>query len=166
MSHFQDGGDVTNSACLFPCILPRKCKSSPMPRLRARNWRQKSANPALLPRMTPGPLISALWKALGKVIRLGMEFAFRTYASSLNWNSLLSLLMKKLKLELKWCHYRYRRKAVLTIETSSSVKGRFPFDQTFRKFWVGERMKRNFFFWNLISKFWVYLERLSQYSGK
>ena len=29
--HFQDGGDVTNPAGLSPCILPRKCKSGPMP---------------------------------------------------------------------------------------------------------------------------------------
>ena len=31
------------------CILPRKCKSGPMPPSRAKNWRQKSANPALCP---------------------------------------------------------------------------------------------------------------------
>ena len=30
--HFQDGGDVTNLAGPFPCVLPRKCKSSPISR--------------------------------------------------------------------------------------------------------------------------------------
>ena len=52
--HFQDGGDVTNPAGLSPCILPRKCKSSPMPLSWAKHWRQKSANPVLFPRMSPG----------------------------------------------------------------------------------------------------------------
>ena len=49
-------GDVTNRAGLSPCILPRKCKSGPMPPSRAKNWQQKSANPALLPRMPPGSI--------------------------------------------------------------------------------------------------------------
>ena len=51
--HFQDGGDVTNPMGLSPCM-PRKCKSGPMPPSRAKQWRQKSANPALFPRMSPG----------------------------------------------------------------------------------------------------------------
>ena len=34
----QDGGDVTNPAGLSPCILPRKCKSGPMPPFRAKHW--------------------------------------------------------------------------------------------------------------------------------
>ena len=37
-----------------PCILPRKYQSGPMPPSRAKNRRQKSANPALFPRMSPG----------------------------------------------------------------------------------------------------------------
>ena len=44
--------DVTNPVGLSPCILPRKCKSGPMTPSRARNWRQKSANSALFPRMS------------------------------------------------------------------------------------------------------------------
>ena len=52
--HFQDGGDVTNPVGLSPCIMPRKCKSGPKPSSRAKNWRQKSANPALFSRMSPG----------------------------------------------------------------------------------------------------------------
>ena len=52
--HFQDGGNVTNPMGLSLCILPRKSKSGPMPPSRAKNWRQKSANPALFPRMSPG----------------------------------------------------------------------------------------------------------------
>ena len=47
ISHFQDGGDVTNPAGLSPCILPWKCKSGPMPPSPAKTWRQKSANPEL-----------------------------------------------------------------------------------------------------------------------
>ena len=43
---FQDSSDVTNPAGLSLCILPRKCKmSGPVPLTRAKNWRQKSANP-------------------------------------------------------------------------------------------------------------------------
>ena len=61
----QDGGDVINPVGVSPCILPRECKSGPMPRSRAKNWQQKSANPALFPRTSPGStpgwlLISAL----------------------------------------------------------------------------------------------------------
>ena len=52
--HFQDGGDVTNPAGLSPCILPRKCKSGLMAPSRAKIGRQKSANLALFPRMSPG----------------------------------------------------------------------------------------------------------------
>ena len=64
--HFQNGGDVTNPAGLSPCILPRKCKSGLMMPSRAKDWRQKSANPALFPPHVSGvnppwwPLISAL----------------------------------------------------------------------------------------------------------
>ena len=50
----KDGGDVASPAGLFPRTLPRKRKSGPMPPSRAKNWRQKSANPALFPRMYPG----------------------------------------------------------------------------------------------------------------
>ena len=39
---------------VFPLIFPRKCKSGPMRPSRAKNWRQKSANPALFPCMSPG----------------------------------------------------------------------------------------------------------------
>ena len=62
---FEDSGDVTNPSGLSPCILHRKCKSSPMPPSRAKNWQQRSENPALFPRMSPWstppgwPLISA-----------------------------------------------------------------------------------------------------------
>ena len=52
--HFQDGGDVTNPVVLSHCIFPRKCKSGPMPPSRAKNWRQKSASPALFLRRPPG----------------------------------------------------------------------------------------------------------------
>ena len=52
--HFQDDGDVTNPPGLSPCILPRKCKSSPMPPSRAKNWRKKSANPMLFPPLSSG----------------------------------------------------------------------------------------------------------------
>ena len=45
--YFQDGGDVANPARLSPCILARKCKRDSMPPSRAKNWRQKSANPVL-----------------------------------------------------------------------------------------------------------------------
>ena len=48
--YFQDG-DVTNPAGLAS---ESKCKSGPMPPYRAKKWRQKSTNPALFPRMSPG----------------------------------------------------------------------------------------------------------------
>ena len=51
---FQNGVDVTNPAGLTLCILPRKCKSGSMPPPRAKNWRQKSANPVLFPHMSLG----------------------------------------------------------------------------------------------------------------
>ena len=53
---FQDGGDVTTPAGLSQTvyILPRKCKSSPMPLSQTKKWQQKSANPALFTRMSPG----------------------------------------------------------------------------------------------------------------
>ena len=47
--HFQDDGDVTNPVGLSLYMFPRKCKSGPMLISRAKNWRQKSANPALYP---------------------------------------------------------------------------------------------------------------------
>ena len=59
--HFQDGGDVTNPAGLSPSTLPRKCKSGPMPPSRAKNGRQKSANPALFSRMSPGSRRTSFW---------------------------------------------------------------------------------------------------------
>ena len=45
--HIQNGGNVSNPTGLSLCILPRKCESSPMTPLRAKNRRQKSANPVL-----------------------------------------------------------------------------------------------------------------------
>ena len=50
----KDGGDVASPAGLSSRTLPRKCKSGPMPPSRAKNWRQKSANPALFPVCTRG----------------------------------------------------------------------------------------------------------------
>ena len=45
------------------------------------------------------------------------------------------------------------------------VSGRFPFNQKFRNFSGGGANGKEIF-QNLISEFWVYLVRLSQYSGK
>ena len=41
---------------VFPRVfcLDRKCTSGPIPPSRAKHWLQKSANPALFPRMSPG----------------------------------------------------------------------------------------------------------------
>ena len=69
----QDGGNDTNPAGLSPCILPRECKSSPMPPSRAKNGRQKSANPALFPRMSPG---STPEMAADKCIRTAENASF------------------------------------------------------------------------------------------
>ena len=44
-----------------------------------------------------------------------IEFAFRASASLLNWNLLFSFQKEKLKLEIKFCHFRQK---VLNVSTA------------------------------------------------
>ena len=69
----QDGSNVTNPAGLSTCILPRECKSGPMSLSWAKNWQQKSANPALFPRMSPGSIPGM---AADKCILKSTEYLF------------------------------------------------------------------------------------------
>ena len=86
--HFQDSHNITNPAGLSPCILPWKCKGGPMPSSRNKNWRQKSGNPALFPRMSPGS--TQLWNY--NLVFLSEKYKFTSF------------ILKKDKILQYWIH--------------------------------------------------------------